>query len=572
MADEQVAEFVAITSSSPERAAQYLNLADNNLEQALQLYFDSGGVDLAPTPAEPSRRTAASNARSVSPPPNLSGVKVFGGYKENRNGVIEIESDDDDEDEDQAAGSTTMGNKRKRPAARSNYDNEDDEAMARRLQEELYAGEGAGLGGEEGVRAPIARTRETLIGPDWGGDTSGLPNVMQQLADRRARNTRPGIFNQRQVDATIWDDNSADNQIRQRVLSRATGGASDLSSKSSTLAEMYRPPFELMSQLPWDGARQQGREGEKWIMVNVQDPSIFDCQVLNRDIWKNAEIKEVIREHFIFLQYSKGEVQAAEYIQYYFQNSNDESAYPYIAIIDPRTGELIKTWSGPPVPKANQFLMDLVEFLDRYSLADDAKNPVAKRKPVKKELDVARMTEEEQFRLAMENSLANTAGSGNEAEDPDELTKSISDLKGKGKQRDPEVMQIDSDDEGDLYSANGKSTVPAVPAAAPARPFETISSTNPQTEPEASTDPKTVTRIQFRHPGGRVIRKFIVSDSVRRIYEWLKASPIDALEDGSTKNKEFELLVGGKNLIDHLDETIEGAGLKNQTVMIEYLD
>lgn len=29
----------------------------------------------------------------------------------------------------------------------------------------------------------------------------------------------------------------------------------------------------------------QGKEDQKWILVDVQDPSIFDCQVLNRGIW-----------------------------------------------------------------------------------------------------------------------------------------------------------------------------------------------------------------------------------------------------------------------------------------------
>ena len=55
---------------------------------------------------------------------------------------------------------------------------------------------------------------------------------------------------------------------------------------------MFRPPFELMSRVPWDDARTEGRENQKWILVNVQDPSIFDCQLLNRDLWKHDGIKE----------------------------------------------------------------------------------------------------------------------------------------------------------------------------------------------------------------------------------------------------------------------------------------
>ena len=49
---------------------------------------------------------------------------------------------------------------------------------------------------------------------------------------------------------------------------------------------------------------QQGRDGEKWIPLNIQDPSIFDCQVLNRDIWKNSGIMNTVKENFIFMQYT----------------------------------------------------------------------------------------------------------------------------------------------------------------------------------------------------------------------------------------------------------------------------
>jgi hypothetical protein len=76
-----------------------------------------------------------------------------------------------------------------------------------------------------------------------------------------------------------------------------------------------------------------------------------------------------------------------------------------------------------------------------------------------------------------------------------------------------------------------------------------------------------VTRIQFRHSAGRVIRRFHVSDPVLRIYEWLKAEPLEGKE-----GIPFELVAVGKNLMGLADETIEKAGLKNGTVMIEFLE
>jgi hypothetical protein len=326
-------------------------------------------------------------------------------------------------------------------------------------------------------------------------------------------NTRPGIFNQ----VSVWDDANgfatpSDPEAHRRNLARATGGASEQSSKSTLLAELFRPPTDLISPLSFQDARDEGKEDEKWIIVNVQDPSIFDCQVLNRDIWKNAQIKETVQENFIFLQYSKEDPRGNQYVQYYFQNRDSDDAYPHIAIVDPRTGEQVKVWSGAPVPKSADFLMDLHEFLDRYSLKAFAKNPVATRKPEKKSKDVERMSE------AMD--IVDTGVPIENAE--------------------------------------------TEPSASQAGPFAQIASDQPHTEP---TDPASSTRIQFRYSGGRQIRRFGLQEEVRRIYEWLKAAPIEGKQ-----GVDFELVFMGRNLIEALDQTIEEAGLKNGSVMIEFLE
>lgn len=125
--DDLLNDFTSITSAEPERARQYLALTDNNLEHAIQLYFDSGGQDMG----------AALPQQSTQPAPQPSSRR----YNEDEDGVVTIDSDDD-----------------------AAY--EDDEAMARRLQQEAYGAAGA----EDEVRAPMARTTETLIGPgsNWG--------------------------------------------------------------------------------------------------------------------------------------------------------------------------------------------------------------------------------------------------------------------------------------------------------------------------------------------------------------------------------------------------------------------
>lgn len=337
-----------------------------------------------------------------------------------------------------------------------------------------------------------------------------------------------------------------------------TGGASEQSNKTNLLAQLFQPPVDIISNLSWSDAREEGKEEEKWLLVNVQDPSVFDCSALNRDIWRNSQIKETIKENFIFMQFNKGDPNAAQYVNYYLTHNRDNDAiYPHVAIVDPRTGEQVKIWSGSPIPTASDFLMDLHEFLDRYSLKAFAKNPVANRKPEQKSKDVERMTEEEMLEMAMQNSLnKDAAGEASKSTDPDALTKEF-EGKGKNKVVDPEAM-----DTADMGPVPTSSTTE--PAEASASPFAQIPSDRPHTEP---TDPATSTRIQFRYSGGRQIRRFGLDEQVRRIYEWLKASPIDG-KDGV----EFDLIFMGKNLMAVSDQTIEEAGLKNGSVMVEFLE
>ncbi|KAA8642109.1 hypothetical protein EYZ11_001191 [Aspergillus tanneri] len=519
MDGDVVAQFTEITGSNPQLATQYLQLTDFNIEQAMQLYFENGG---APLTEEPIPSTSSPHAA-----PRTTG-------RQDESEVIHVDSDDD------VAVDENRSTPRNEPSSGSTFD--DDAAMARRLQEEMYSGDDS----MDDVRAPMARTTETLVGPEADFDSGDMHASLLGQLRARQQGSRPGIFNQRD---TVWSgDDEASHRER---LAVSTGGASEASSKSNMLAEMYRPPFEIMSRLPWDLARQEGRENEKWLLVNIQDPSIFDCQVLNRDLWKDSGVRDTVKEHFIFLQYSKDDPRAAPYIQYYFQGNDVSDNYPNIAVVDPRTGEQMKVWSGPPVIKAADFLMQLHEFLDRYSLKHNVRNPVAKRKPEQKEKSIDAMTEEEMMEMALRNSLGGAAAQAPKMEDPDELTRSTEDVKGKGRVADAEDIRKDKAGETGYTEAS---------------PFRSIPDNRPHTEPPA--DPATTTRIQFRHPSGRVIRRFSLADPVQRIYEWLKAEPPLAEKSGV----EFELNSMGRNLIDALGMSVEDAGLKNGTVMIGYLE
>lgn len=318
-----------------------------------------------------------------------------------------------------------------------------------------------------------------------------------------------------------------------------------------------------MARLDWDDARDTGKQEQKWLLVNVQDMQDFNCQALNRDIWKNESIVDLVKENFIFLQYARTDHRAEQYNTFYFpphaQDNRDN--FPHVAIIDPRTGEQVKVWSGIPFPSAQDFHAQLVEFLDRYSLAQNSKNPVSKQKAPQRAVDVGRMTEEEMLEMALRNSMENGSASSGAADvlDPDALTKSIELEKGKGK-------AVASGSDENMEDALEADQEASAPAEADNGIFGSIASDKRHAEPDNAPN---VTRIQFRHANGRVIRRFALSDPVRRIYEWLKAEPLEGKEGVVF---ELKAMPQGKDLLDSLDDNIEEAGLKMATIMIEFIE
>jgi UBX domain-containing protein 7 len=196
--------------------------------------------------------------------------------------------------------------------------------------------------------------------------------------------------------------------------------------------------------------------------------------------------------------------------------------------------------------------MQLHEFLDRYSLDNSARNPVAKRKSeAKKEKPIDQLTEDEMLQRALQASLTSQTQELKppDIEDPDDLTRSVGDVQGIDSSTNVDVMDVDEAGP----SISQESSV-----------FAQIPSNRPHTEPAPGPG---ITRVQIRHPGGRIVRRFAESDPVQRIYEFLKAEPLEGKE-----GSDFELISMGKNLIDVRQDTVESAGLKNGTVMVEFVD
>jgi UBX domain-containing protein 7 len=184
--DDAISTVSTITGATPQVARHFLSLTDGDAEQAIQLFYDSpdlsSGIAQEPSTA-PAVQTRQPQDRHSRDPPD----------------IVQIDSDSDedmamdtDADLDKNFSEPRNPNLHADPVpASANYGSyEDDEAVARRMQEELYAGgDMAGDYDTQDVRAPLGRTTETLVGPgsEWTAEDMHEA-VLQQM---RARQQQP---------------------------------------------------------------------------------------------------------------------------------------------------------------------------------------------------------------------------------------------------------------------------------------------------------------------------------------------------------------------------------------------
>jgi len=171
--------------------------------------------------------------------------------------------------------------------------------------------------------------------------------------------------------------------------------------KADNLASLFRPPFEICFEENYEKAMEHGTKHHKYLIINIQDITVFDCQKLNRDTWSDATLKTYIKNNFIFWQRTKN--MAAKFCQYYSPN-----ILPHVSILDPRTGEKLDTWEG--FMSAKEMLNNLKNFLRNHpfepesiEINDGTLEQIKPKKPVTKH--ISDLTEEEQMEEIIKISL-----------------------------------------------------------------------------------------------------------------------------------------------------------------------
>lgn len=127
--------------------------------------------------------------------------------------------------------------------------------------------------------------------------------------------------------------------------------------KEKTLHLLFRPPTDIIIQEDLFGARELSKSKDKWLIINIQSNSEFECHKLNRDVWNNENFKEFFMIDFLFWQQQDISEEGQRYIKIH-----NVTNFPHIAIMDPRTGCL--NWRVDKAINKEILIEKLLDFIN----------------------------------------------------------------------------------------------------------------------------------------------------------------------------------------------------------------
>ncbi|CAN8074476.1 unnamed protein product [Agarophyton chilense] len=138
--------------------------------------------------------------------------------------------------------------------------------------------------------------------------------------------------------------------------------------RSDRLSELFRPPTNIIFSGAFEEALHQANTRKLWLLVNIQRSDVFACHTMNRDVWSDPALQQLISSHFLFVQRDERTMDGNQYKRFYPYHE-----LPHVSVVDPRSGERVRVWGGDGEPiSKQQLLSDLVDFVGRNSLEDDS--------------------------------------------------------------------------------------------------------------------------------------------------------------------------------------------------------
>ncbi|KAJ1679752.1 UBX domain protein Ubx2, partial [Spiromyces aspiralis] len=384
---------------------------------------------------------------------------------------------------------------------------------------------------EDAVRAPIAARRERLIDTnDYGS------RYYSELASAATAPTDPFV-----------------------------------ASSNDSWSRLFSVPPGLAFTAGFDKAQEKGEDENRLILIHFHDPDEFRSMEINRDFWNDKMICELIHNRLIFIQVVK-RVDERDSLS----NNYGIYSFPTIILVDPITGEKLLSFEKdarhgfgdcrelPNDP--NTFKAELEEYIDARLIVGSPRKKRAKEKSI--EL----LSEEEQFRLAIEASMNESGILAGTSAQPIVLD-SDSDVSDSEKARRSEpksAVLIESVGDGEVSGKAGTQLPPLIDASndRPDLPTDAIDpefqeyASLPAEYQEPGPGPAT-TRVKFHLPNGKThIVRVLKSDKVVRLFSAAKSLFADTREYSEIPR----MVANNMSLWERRDETVDSIGIANTVI------
>jgi len=589
--DEQVSKFMAFTGSNdPSRATSYLEMSGGDIQTAVALYLEHQTNNRIRNTGNSANNDTYNNntadeVSSTAPIGDISDGEIRAPDATRTMRLMDFDE------------GSSLGNPMAElmPGGAGGIS----EAMMRSVMTATASGANRGNVSVEGLMDnAFAVDRESsfrdVINRAVAGEAEG-GDVFSSSFVRASGGERGGVReNDENVDRIggVKDEDCDDSEVEDMITSYTNtssrnGGSTEQQRRSRRLGEMFEAPIHLIyNRGGFQGARNVAKDARRWLLVNLQSDSDFACHALNRDVWRDELVENLVREGFIFWQSSNVAPDGQTYAQRY-----NVASYPHIAIIDPRTGRQMwkkEGWTAENPLTAQMFAERAADFCSHHSFD---KEPIAPRvgglgaaslrrdagtssvgasSPFAScDTEMEKMTEEQQLQAAIRASM-NTSGGNKPYIEKDDNDKKI----------DSYVIDADDDSVNDnedvLFLEPPHSHDKKVPARLlTTQKEETKKETRPYNFQEDITsidvgeepiDAEGVAKIMIRMPDGkRFVRKFLLTDAVKIIYAFVAQS-----NDDAKGGKIFECKVGfpPKDLCTYVNDTIKSVGLGGNTVTV----
>lgn len=75
------------------------------------------------------------------------------------------------------------------------------------------------------------------------------------------------------------------------------------SKKSKKLHDLFKAPLDITFKGTFEQAKQHAKVSNTLLLVNIQDPKNFDSHLINRDLWRETRVRELLRNFTLWQEY-----------------------------------------------------------------------------------------------------------------------------------------------------------------------------------------------------------------------------------------------------------------------------